>query len=235
MQATLDIPGYDSFEQIALGGMATVYRARKTSIKKPVAIKVLFPHLAADFRFIDRFQKEAEVAARLQHDNIVGVIDYGESGGQHYIVMEYYDGIALDTLQKRFPVLAVDASLAILVHACNGLEAAHAARLVHRDIKPANMILTHQGGLKIADFGLARDSEALTRTSQEGKIVGTPAYMSPEQTRGDTVTQQSDLFSLGVVAYEMLTGERPFGGAHYAEVVQGIQNTEPIPVSSRGW
>jgi len=233
MQATLEIPGYDSFEQIALGGVATVYRARKTSIKKPVAIKVLFPHLAADERFIDRFQKEAEVAARLQHDNIVGVIDYGESAGQYYIVMEYYDGIALDTLQKRFPVLAIDASLAMMIQACNGLEAAHAARLVHRDIKPANMILTHQGGLKIADFGLARDSEALTRTSQEGKIVGTPAYMSPEQTRGDTVTLQSDLFSLGVVAYEMLTGERPFGGSHYAEVVEGIQNLDPVLISSR--
>ncbi|HEU4929219.1 MAG TPA: serine/threonine-protein kinase [Candidatus Krumholzibacteria bacterium] len=232
MQALLRISGYDSFEQIAVGGMAVVYRARKLSIKKTVAIKVLLPHLAADARFIARFQQEAEAAARIQHDNIVNVIDSGRSDGAYYIVMEYYDGLTVEELLAMQPKLPLDIALSIVLNTCYGLEAAHAQNLVHRDIKPANIILTRQGGVKVADFGLAKAVDKLTLVTHAGKVVGTPAYMSPEQTRGEAVSIVSDIFSLGVVAYEMLASKRPFEGGSYSEVVDRIQNAEPQAVTS---
>ena len=232
MQAILRINGYDSLEQIAVGGMAVVYRARKLSIKKPVAIKVLLPHLAADARFIARFQQEAEAAARVQHDNIVNVIDSGRSDGAYFIVMEYYDGLTVEELLGMQPKLPLDIALSIVLNTCYGLEAAHAENLVHRDIKPANIILTRQGGVKVADFGLAKAVDKLTLVTHAGKVVGTPAYMSPEQTRGEAVSTTSDIFSLGVVAYEMLASKRPFEGGSYSEVVDRIQNAEPQAVTS---
>jgi len=231
MQATEKIEGYDSFEQIALGGMATVYKARKVSLDKPVAIKVLFPHLAQDSVYIERFKREAQTAARVQHDNIVNVIDYGESDGSHYIVMEYYDGVTLEQLLEANQSIPPDICCAVLLNVCYGLEAAHAANLVHRDIKPANVIFTRNGGVKIADFGLARALDKMTSVTQHGKIIGTPAYMSPEQTRGDTVGTQSDIFSLGVVAFELACSRRPFEGRNYAEVVDNIQSFIPELVS----
>jgi tRNA A-37 threonylcarbamoyl transferase component Bud32 len=232
METTFRIRGYDSFEQIAVGGMAVVYKARKQSIKKAVAIKVLLPHLAADPRFITRFQQEAEAAARVQHENIVNVIDYGKSDNSYYIVMEYYDGLTVEELMRTQPRLPIDISLSVVLNVCYGLEAAHAENLVHRDIKPANIIFTRVGGIKIADFGLAKAIDKLTMVTHHGKVVGTPAYMSPEQTRGEAVGVRSDIFSLGVVAYEMLAGRRPFDGASYSEVVDRIQGQEPPLVSS---
>ena len=232
MQALLRITGYDSFEQIAVGGMAVVYKARKLSVKKTVAIKVLLPHLAADGRFITRFQQEAEAAARIQHDNIVNVIDSGKSDGAYYIVMEYYDGLTVEELLSTQTHLPIDVALSIVLNVCYGLEAAHAQNLVHRDIKPANVIFTRQGGIKVADFGLAKAVDKLNLVTHAGKVVGTPAYMSPEQTRGEPVGTASDIFSLGVVAYEMLASKRPFEGASYSEVVDRIQNLEPPTVAS---
>jgi serine/threonine-protein kinase len=232
MQAVIRIRGYDSFEQIAVGGMAVVYKARKLSLKKTVAIKVLLPHLAADPRFITRFQQEAEAAARVQHENIVNVIDYGTSESSYYIVMEYYDGLTVEELLRAQPRLPIDVALSIVLNVCYGLEAAHAENLVHRDIKPANIIFTRQGGIKVADFGLAKAIDKFTLVTHHGKVVGTPAYMSPEQTRGEVVGIQSDIFSLGVVAYELLAGRRPFDGASYSEVVDRIQSQEPQTVSS---
>lgn len=232
MRAPIQIKGYDSFEQIAIGGMATVYRARKTSLKKTVAIKVLFPHLAADATFTARFRREAEMAARVQHDNIVNVIDYGEANGAPYMVMEYYEGVTLEELLARCPRPPLDVCFQILTSVLYGLGAAHAQRLVHRDVKPANVIFTRQGGVKIADFGLAKGTERAQLVTQAGQVFGTPAYMSPEQTRGDDVGTKSDLFSLGVVAYEMLSGRRPFEGANYAEVADRIQNWSPEPLAS---
>lgn len=232
MQALLRINGYDSLEQIAVGGMAVVYKARKLSVKKTVAIKVLLPHLAADARFITRFQQEAEAAARIQHDNIVNVIDSGKSDGAYYIVMEYYDGLTVEELLSTQTHLPIDVALSIVLNVCYGLEAAHAQNLVHRDIKPANVIFTRQGGIKVADFGLAKAIDKLNLVTHAGKVVGTPAYMSPEQTRGEAVGTASDIFSLGVVAYEMLASKRPFEGASYSEVVDRIQNLEPQAVAS---
>ncbi len=232
MQAVLRIAGYDSFEQIAVGGMAVVFKARKLSVKKTVAIKVLLPHLAADGRFITRFQQEAEAAARIQHDNIVNVIDSGKSDGAYFIIMEYYDGLTVEELVSTQPRLPIDVALSVVLNVCYGLEAAHAQNLVHRDIKPANIIFTRQGGIKVADFGLAKAIDKLTLVTHAGKVVGTPAYMSPEQTRGEAVGTASDIFSLGVVAYEMLAAKRPFEGASYSEVVDRIQHVEPQAVAT---
>jgi serine/threonine protein kinase len=231
MQATQKIEGYDSFEQIALGGMATVYKARQVSLDKPVAIKVLFPHLAQDGVYLERFKREAKTAASVQHDNIVNVVDYGESNESHYIVMEYYDGVTLEYLLENQSAMPLDICFAVLLNVCYGLEAAHAANLVHRDIKPANIILTRSGGVKIADFGLARTVDKPAAVTQHGKIIGTPAYMSPEQTRGDEIGTQSDIFSLGVVAYELICSCRPFDGRNYAQVVSMIQSEDPAPIS----
>jgi len=227
MQATIRIPGYDSFQQIAVGGMAVVFKARKQSLKKTVAVKVLLPHLAADARFVMRFQQEAEAAASVQHDNIVNVIDYGRAEDAYYIVMEFYDGATVEELLRSRPRMPVDIALSIALHVAYGLDAAHTQSLVHRDIKPANIILTRQGAIKIADFGLAKDVEKITLVTHDGKVVGTPAYMSPEQTRGEPVDKPSDIFSLGVVLYEMLAGKRPFEGSSFSEVVDRIQSFQP--------
>jgi tRNA A-37 threonylcarbamoyl transferase component Bud32 len=212
--------------------MAVVFKARKQSLKKTVAIKVLLPHLSNDPRFIARFQQEAEAAAKVQHDNIVNVIDYGSSDNSQYIVMEYYDGMTVEELLNSQPRLPIDIALSIVLNVSYGLEAAHAANLVHRDIKPGNIIFTRQGGIKIADFGLAKAIDKYVVVTHAGKVFGTPAYMSPEQTRGEIVGVQSDIFSLGVVAYELLAGRRPFDGASYSEVVDHIQSQDPPHISS---
>ncbi|MDH3216706.1 MAG: protein kinase [Candidatus Krumholzibacteria bacterium] len=233
MAIEIKIDGYDSFDQIAVGGMAAVYKARKISIDKVVAIKVLFPYLANDTSFIDRFQREAKSAAKVQHENIVNVIDFGESGGCYYIVMEFYEGVTIADLIKDQTRIPLDISVAILLDVCLGLEAAHSQDIVHRDIKPANIIYTNRGGIKIADFGLAKKSDTMTVVTQPGKVLGTPAYMSPEQAAGDAVGPQSDIFSLGVVAFEMFCQTRPFEGGSYSEVIEKIQTHEPPMLSNQ--
>jgi serine/threonine protein kinase len=231
MAIQVSIEGYDSLEQIGMGGMAAVYRARKVSIDKTVAIKILFPYLATDESYIERFQREAKAAASIQHENIVNVIDFGESDGAFYIVMEYYDGRTLAQLMQERPGLPPEIAVQILLEVAYGLEAAHALDIVHRDIKPANIIFTQQGGVKIADFGLARKSDSMTMITQHGKVLGTPAYMSPEQAAGGPVGPASDIFSFGVVAYELLGRRKPFDGSTYSEVFDQIQTHVPSPVT----
>ncbi|HET6350099.1 MAG TPA: serine/threonine-protein kinase, partial [Candidatus Krumholzibacteria bacterium] len=232
MAIQVAIEGYDSLEQIGVGGMAAVYRARKISIDKTVAIKVLFPYLATDETYIDRFQREARAAASIQHENVVNVIDFGESDGAFFIVMEYYDGRTLEQLMRDRPALPHDIAVQILLEVAFGLEAAHAVDVVHRDIKPANIIFTNQGGVKIADFGLARKSDSATLITQHGKVIGTPAYMSPEQAAGRPVGPAGDIFSLGVVAYELLGRCKPFEGKSYSDVLEKIQTFDPQPLST---
>jgi len=226
MAIQVEIEGYEQLEQIGVGGMAAVYRARRSSIDKTVAIKVLFPYLATDAEFIDRFQREARSAASISHENIVNVIDCGESNGSFYIVMDYYDGHTLEALMLERPGLPTDIAVQVVLEVAIGLEAAHARDIVHRDIKPANIIFTSQGGIKIADFGLARKADAISVT-QEGKVIGTPAYMSPEQAAGRPIGPASDVFSLGVVAYELLSRRKPFEGRTYSEVLERIQTWNP--------
>lgn len=230
MAIRVAIEGYDDLEQIGVGGMAAVYRARKVSIDKVVAIKVLFPYLATDESYLERFQREAKAAASIQHENIVNVIDFGESDGAFFIVMEYYDGRTLEQLMKERPGLPTEVALRILLEVAYGLEAAHALDIVHRDVKPANIIVTNQGGIKIADFGLARKSDSMTMITEHGKVVGTPAYMSPEQAAGRAVGPASDIFSFGVVAYELLSRRKPFEGKTYSEVLEQIQTHQPARV-----
>ncbi len=231
MALEIKIEGYDSFEQIAVGGMAAVYKARKISIDKVVAIKVLFPYLASDTSFIDRFQREAKSAAKVQHENIVNVIDFGNSSGCYFIVMEFYEGVTVADLLKDNRRIPLDIAVTIILDVCLGLEAAHAQEIVHRDIKPANIIYTNIGGIKIADFGLAKKPDTMTVVTQPGKVLGTPAYMSPEQAAGEAVGPQSDIFSLGVVAFEMLCNKRPFDGSSYSEVIEKIQTQNVPPLS----
>lgn len=230
MAMHVSIEGYDSLEQIGVGGMAAVYKARKVSIDKVVAIKVLFPYLAGDTSFIERFQREAKAAARIQHENIVNVIDFGDSDGSYFIVMEYYEGQTLEDILKTQRALPVDIAVLVLLEVCYGLDSAHSQSIVHRDIKPGNIIYTNQGGIKIADFGLAKKSDSATLITQHGKVIGTPAYMSPEQAAGRNVGHQSDIFSLGVVAYDLFCQQKPFEGASYSEVLEKIQTHQPLAI-----
>ena len=191
------------------GGMATVYLARDGLLDRPVVLKVLAEHLAHDPAFRDRFVREARLAARLVHPNIVQVYDVGEDERGPYIVMEYVDGETLAEELMRRGKLPPAEAVAIGVQLCSALEAAHAAQLVHRDIKPQNILRTHDGKVKLADFGIAR-SLAGTQHTEAGTVLGTAAYLAPEQARGEDVTAAADIYSLGVVLYELLTGQTPF-------------------------
>ena len=188
--------------------MAAVYFARDEELGRAVAVKVLAEQLAGDDTFRERFLREARVAARLSHPNIVSVFDAGEDDGRPYIVMEYVEGSTLaDELERRerfTPAEAVDVGL----QTCAGLTCAHEAGLVHRDVKPGNLLRRTDGVVKIADFGIARAAET-TQLTMIGTVLGTAAYLSPEQAAGEQVTAAADLYSLGVVLYELLTGRTP--------------------------
>jgi serine/threonine-protein kinase len=211
------------------GGMAAVYLAQDQELARPVALKLLAEHLSADPSFHGRFLREAQLAARLSHPNVVHVYDVGDEGGRPYIVMEYVDGktVAADLEERRRfgPAEAV----AVALQVCAGLEAAHAAGLVHRDIKPQNLLRNGDGIVKVADFGIARSLEA-TRYTEQGSILGTAAYLAPEQAAGEEVTAAVDLYALGVVLYELLTGTPPHNGETLPELLikQREQGITPV-------
>jgi serine/threonine-protein kinase len=212
--------------------MASVLLARDAELDRPVAIKLLADNLADDESFRRRFVREARLAARLSHPNIVKVYDAGEDSGRPYIVMELVDGETLaDVVASRGrlpPAEAVDLALQI----CAGLEHAHAAGLVHRDVKPQNLLVRPDGVVKIADFGIARAAEA-TRLTQVGTILGTVAYLAPEQAAGEEVTAAADLYSLGAVLYEVLTGGTPYRSDSLAEVARRQESGEIEPIRDR--
>jgi serine/threonine-protein kinase len=187
------------------GGMAVVYLAHDEELSRPVAIKVLAEHLAGDESFRARFLQESRLAGRLSHPNVVQVYDAGETEGRPYIVMEYVPG---DTIAQRGKLSHAKA-VPLALQACAGLQHAHNAGLVHRDVKPANLLVREDNVLKIADFGIARATE-LTRLTEHGTVLGTAAYLSPEQAAGDEVTATTDIYSLGAVLYELLTGRAPY-------------------------
>jgi serine/threonine protein kinase len=191
------------------GGMASVYLARDAELERRVAVKVLADHLADQPDFRDRFLREARLAAQISHPNVVQVFDVGEEDGKPFIVMECVEGSTLaDELKERGrlePEEVVDLALQI----CGGLEHAHATGLVHRDIKPHNLLLRPDGTVKIADFGIARAAET-TRLTEIGSVLGTAAYLAPEQALGEEVTASADIYSLGCVLYELLTGRTPY-------------------------
>src|SRR5580692_5028945 len=233
--------------QIGKGGMSTVYRAFDTVLERPVAIKVMHREIASDSDQLERFRREARAVAQLSHAHIVTVIDAGEQvdeepadgdparpGATPYIVFEYVDGETLKALIRRTGPLEITEAIAYAIEIARALGAAHEHHIVHRDVKPQNVLLTAEGTAKITDFGIARTltEEGLTL---DGRVLGTTDYVSPEQALGHRVTGQSDIYSLGVVLYEMLTGAIPFTGPspvavamrHVREEIPDVQYRRP--------
>lgn len=214
--------------RIARGGMATVYRALDYRLERPVAVKVMHPHLAEDHQFTGRFIQEARQAARLAHPNIVNVFDQGQDGPLTYIVMEYLPGITLRELLRDFRSLTWEQTLDVTKAVLSGLDAAHTAGIVHRDLKPENILLADDGRIKIADFGLARAASHDTQTGQA--LLGTVAYLSPELVTGTPADVRSDLYALGIMMFEMLTGRQPFTGEQAVTIAyQHANGTVPAP------
>jgi Flp pilus assembly protein TadD len=216
---------YRLVREIGSGGMGVVYEAEDTRLRRRVAIKLLPPEHSRDRAAKDRFLREARAASALDDPHICTVHDVGEHDGRLYIVMTYYEGETLKERLARGP-LPVDEARRIAVQVARALARAHEAGIVHRDIKPANVMLTRRGEVKVLDFGIAKrsDDTTLTRT---GSSPGTPAYMSPEQARGEPVDGRTDLWSLGVLLYEMLAGRRPFAGDHEPAILSAVQSREP--------
>jgi len=228
MSAKKDLGGFELHEKIGSGAMASVYLGVQKSLDRRVVLKVLYPHLAEDEKLVARFEREAHAAAMLRHENIVQVIDCGRHEDVFYIAMEFVEGMDLKKWQEAWGTPPVEVALLILRDLACGLEHAHQHRIIHRDIKPANVMLTPEGTVKIMDFGLARRGEETTLVTVAGSVLGTPAYMSPEQAAGEaTVDARSDIFSTGVVGYELLGGTRPFPGDSYSTVLRAILTVEP--------
>lgn len=218
---------YRVLAQIAGGGMAVVYKAHDTVLNRVVAVKVLRDTFAQDVDFRARFQREAQAAANLTHSNIVTVYDYGQDGPQSYIVMEYVEGRDLKTVIRGEAPLPLDRATDLMVQACAALGAAHRAGLVHCDVKPQNILVTNDGRVKVTDFGIARAMSASVPQNVE-TVWGTPQYFSPEQAAGEPPTPASDVYSLGVVLYEMLAGRVPFDAPdHTALALQHMQDQPP--------
>jgi eukaryotic-like serine/threonine-protein kinase len=200
---------YRITRRLGEGGMASVYLAHDGELDRPVAVKVLADWLAGDREIRTRFLREGRLAARLAHPNVVAVYDAGEEDGQPYLVMEHVAGETLAQLLRRRGRLPPEEAVPLVLQACAGLEHAHAAGLVHRDVKPQNLLVTPEETVKVADFGIAR-AEGSTQVTQAGTILGTAAYLAPEQATGDDVGPQADVYSLGAVLYELLAGRPPF-------------------------
>ncbi|MEU6170651.1 Stk1 family PASTA domain-containing Ser/Thr kinase [Streptantibioticus parmotrematis] len=216
-------------ERIAVGGMATVYRAVDTRLDRVLALKVMHPALAADAVFVERFIREAKSVARLDHTNVVGVFDQGADGGYVYLAMEYVAGCTLRDVLREQGALPPRAALDILEPVLAALGAAHRAGLVHRDMKPENVLIGDDGRVKVADFGLVRAVGTET-TSSTGSVLGTVSYLAPEQIQDGTADQRTDVYACGVLLYEMLTGAKPYDGTTPATVLyQHLHEDVPPP------
>src|SRR5918997_1432270 len=203
--------------QVGTGGMSTVYRAFDATLERRVAIKLMHRDIAADSDQLERFRREARAVAQFSHPHIVGVIDAGEDEGRPYIVFEYVEGETLKDRIRRLGGLPVDEAIAYAIEIARALGAAHGRGIVHRDVKPQNVLVDEEGSAKETDFGIARSMDDSGLTA-EGRVLGTTDYVSPEQALGHEVNGQCDIYSLGVVLYEMLTGDVPFHGENQVSV-----------------
>lgn len=209
--STIEIPGYEILHEVGEGGMAHVYLALQKSLERQVAIKILSSELVADKDFLERFLREGKTVAQLNHRNIVSIYDSGEYKGSYFLSMEYIPGGTLgQRLDSRF--LPLESTLDIVGQIASALAFAHEHKLVHRDVKPTNVLFRHEKEIVLGDFGIAKTVTKHDQMTRTGMIIGTPDYMSPEQIMGQALTGKSDLYSLGIVFYEMLTGELPYQG-----------------------
>ncbi|MGW9631764.1 protein kinase domain-containing protein [Agromyces sp. NPDC055520] len=223
---------YELQSRIAIGGMGEVWQATDLVIGRQVAIKILKDEYLGDPGFLERFRAEARHAALVNHEGIANVFDYGEEDGSAYLVMELVPGEALSTILEREHVLSTDKVLDIVAQTASALQAAHAAGLVHRDIKPGNLLITPDGRVKITDFGIARIADQVPLTAT-GQVMGTVQYLSPEQASGHPASPTTDIYSLGIVAYEALAGRRPFTGESQVAIAMAQINETPpdLPVT----
>src|SRR5664279_1906050 len=221
---------YELKHLIARGGMAEVYRAHDRLLDRPVALKVLFPELSIDRSFVERFRREAQAAANLSHPNIVPVFDWGEDSGTYFIVMEFIDGRPLSAILKTAGALSADRTADIGAPVAAALGYAHKHGVIHRDVKPGNVLITDEGQVKVTDFGIARAINTEESLTQTGAVMGTATYFSPEQAEGVGVDARSDIYSLGVVLFEMATGRPPFlGDTPVAVASKHVRDHPPAP------
>src|SRR5512137_2767515 len=213
-------------EEIGRGGMATVYHAYDPRFEREVALKVLPREMLHDMQFRTRFEREAKTIAALEHSGIVPVYDFGEEDGQPYFVMRYMTGGSLSDRMKKGPLTVAEAAQ-VMAHIAPGLDEAHAKNIIHRDLKPGNILFDQFNEPYISDFGIAKLAET-QGTVTGSAIIGTPAYMSPEQAQGESIDGRSDIYGLGVILFEMLTGQQPYHGDTPMSVVVK-QITDPVP------
>ena len=233
MTGTTTIAGRYRIEgRLGVGGMSTVHLAFDSRLERYVALKLLAEHLADDSTFVSRFRREALAAARLVHPNIVQVFDFGFDAGhhQHFIVMEHVPGNSCAELLRDHGHLAVDKTIGIVTQACRGLDYAHRNGVVHRDVKPGNLLVSDSDVVKLADFGIARATDQSSIT-QVGSVLGTAAYLAPEQARGDEAGPRADLYSLGVVTYQLMSGRLPYEAASLSELALKQQRESPTPLN----
>jgi eukaryotic-like serine/threonine-protein kinase len=219
--------------RLGAGGMSTVFLAHDSVLERRVAVKLLAEHLSDDEDFVARFRREALAAARLQHPNVVQVFDSGEDepSSRHFIVMEYVNGPSCADLLREHRTLGVEQTVEIVRGACHGLDYAHRAGVVHRDVKPGNLLVSDESGtVKLADFGIAKAAEQ-TRITQVGAVLGTAAYLSPEQATGEEAEAPSDMYSLGVCAYQFLTGRLPHEYSSLTELALKQQREPVVPIT----
>jgi serine/threonine-protein kinase len=227
MNGELIAERYELEELVGKGGMSSVYRAKDRLLERTVAIKLLHEHYSRDDDYVERFRREARAAAQLSHPNIVTVIDRGEDGGRQFIVFEYIDGQNLKQLVESKGRLPVRTALELGIEIGRALAFAHESGLVHRDVKPQNVLLGN-GEVKVTDFGIARSADVTHGLTQTGTVLGTSDYIAPEQASGQAVSVLSDVYSLGVVIYELLAGEPPYKGDNFLAVAMRHVN-DPVP------